>query len=82
MQAPPYIYNSTVQSPCQSSFLCDIIIKEVKSIMVMKEGTKSIYFRIPEQLKLQIEMEAVRQGRSVNNLLTYIVTEYLKNQKK
>lgn len=50
--------------------------------MVMKEGTKSIYFRIPEQLKLRIEMEAVRQGRSVNNLLRYIVEEYLKEQKK
>ena len=50
--------------------------------MVMKEGTKSIYFRIPEQLKLRIEMEAVRQGRSVNNLLKYIVEEYLKEQKK
>ena len=50
--------------------------------MVMKEGTKSIYFRIPEQLKLRIEMEAVKQGRSVNNLLKYIVEEYLKEQKK
>ena len=50
--------------------------------MVMKEGTKSIYFRIPEQLKLRIEMEAVRQGRSVNNLLKHIVEEYLKEQKK
>ena len=50
--------------------------------MVMKEGTKSIYFRLPEQLKLRIEMEAVKQGRSVNNLLTYIVEEYLKKQKK
>ena len=49
--------------------------------MVMKEGTKSIYFRIPEQLKLRIEMEAVRQGRSVNNLLKHIVEEYLKEQK-
>ena len=50
--------------------------------MVMKEGTQSIYFRIPKELKLQIEMEAVRQGRSVNNLLKYIVEEYLKNLKK
>lgn len=38
--------------------------------------------RVPEELKLRIEMEAVRQGRSVNNLLTYIVVEYLKNEKK
>lgn len=50
--------------------------------MVMKEGTQSIYLRVPKELKLQIEMEATRQGRSVNNLITYIVVEYLKNEKK
>ena len=50
--------------------------------MVMKEGTKTIIMRVPQELKLRIEMEAVQQGRSVNNLLTYIVTEYLKGQKK
>lgn len=50
--------------------------------MVMKDGTKTIVMRVPEELKLRIEMEAVRQGRSVNNLLKYIVEEYLKSQKK
>lgn len=50
--------------------------------MVMKEGTQTITFRIPQELKLQIEIEAVKQGRSVNNLLKQIVIEYLKNQKK
>ena len=50
--------------------------------MVMKEGTKTVIMRVPQELKLRIEMEAVRQGRSVNNLLSYIVTEYLKNEKK
>ena len=50
--------------------------------MVMRKGTKPILMRVPEELKLRIEMEAVRQGRSVNNLLTYIVVEYLKNEKK
>lgn len=50
--------------------------------MVMKEGIQPIYLRVPKELKLQIEMEAVRQGRSVNNLITYIVVEYLKNEKK
>jgi predicted HicB family RNase H-like nuclease len=48
----------------------------------MKEGTKTIIMRVPEELKLRIEIEAVRQGRSVNNLLKYIVEEYLKKQKK
>ena len=50
--------------------------------MVMKEGTQTITFRIPGELKLQIEIEASRQGRSVNNLLKFIVEEYLKGAKK
>ena len=49
--------------------------------MVMKEGTQTITFRIPGELKLQIEIEAAKQGRSVNNLLTQIVKEYLKAKK-
>lgn len=50
--------------------------------MAMKAGTQSITFRIPAELKLQIEIEAARQGRSVNNFLKQVVTEYLKNPKK
>lgn len=50
--------------------------------MVMKKGTQVITLRVSEEMKLRIEMEAVRQGRSVNNLLKYIVEEYLKEQKK
>ena len=50
--------------------------------MVMKEGTKTIIMRVPEELKLRIEMEALKQGRSVNNFLKYITEEYLRNEKK
>jgi predicted HicB family RNase H-like nuclease len=50
--------------------------------MVMREGTQTITFRIPGELKLQIEIEAAKQGRSVNNLLKQIVIEYLKTPKK
>ena len=50
--------------------------------MAMKEGTQTITFRIPPELKLRIEIEASRQGRSVNNFLKFIVEEYLKNPKK
>ena len=49
--------------------------------MAMREGTQTITFRIPGELKLQIEIEAAKQGRSVNNLLTQIVKEYLKAKK-
>ena len=50
--------------------------------MVMKEGTKTIIMRVPEELKLRIEMEAMKQGRSVNNFLRYITEEYLRGEKK
>ena len=50
--------------------------------MVMKKGTKTIIMRVPEELKLRIELEALKQGRSVNNFLKYITEEYLKTVKK
>lgn len=49
--------------------------------MVMKEGTQVITFRVEGQLKLALEIEAYKQGRSLNNLLTQIVKEYLKAKK-
>lgn len=48
----------------------------------MKEGTKTISFRVPEELKLQIEMRAFKENRSVNNFLQYVVKEYLENEKR
>lgn len=50
--------------------------------MVMKEGTKTLSLRIPGELKFEIEKEAVKQNRSVNNLITHIIKEYFKRQKK
>ena len=50
--------------------------------MTMKEGTQIITFRIPQELKLRIEIEAVKQNRSVNNLLKCIVEEYLQEEKR
>lgn len=50
--------------------------------MVMKEGTKTITFRLPEDLKLQIEMRAFKENRSVNNFLQHVVKEYLENEKR
>ena len=49
--------------------------------MVMKKGTQVITLRVSEETKLRIEMEATRQGRSVNNFLQYIIEEYLKGEK-
>ena len=43
----------------------------------MKEGTKTLSLRIADDLKLQLEIEAEKQNRSVNNLLNNIIKEYL-----
>ena len=72
-------------APCQQKF--DITLQFIYNIfevikMVMKEGTKAITFRVPEELKLQIEMQAFKENRSVNNFLQYVVKEYLEMQKK
>jgi hypothetical protein len=74
-----------VTAPCQQKF--DITLQFIYNIfevikMVMKEGTKAITFRVPEELKLQIEMQAFKENRSVNNFLQYVVKEYLETQKK
>lgn len=50
--------------------------------MVMKEGTKTLSLRIDGDLKFELEKEAVKQNRSVNNLLTYIIKQYFENEKK
>ena len=50
--------------------------------MVMKEGTKTLSLRIPGELKFEIEKEAVKQNRSVNNLLTHIIKQYFETEKK
>jgi predicted HicB family RNase H-like nuclease len=50
--------------------------------MVMKEGTKTLSLRIPGELKFEIEKEAVRQNRSVNNLISYILKIYLEDEKR
>ena len=50
--------------------------------MVMKEGTKTLSLRIPGELKFEIEKEAVRQNRSVNNLITHILKAYFEGEKK
>lgn len=50
--------------------------------MVMKEGTKTLSLRIPGELKFEIEKEAVRQNRSVNNLISHILKQYFESEKK
>ena len=48
--------------------------------MVMKEGTKSIIFRLPEDEKFQIELAAHAENRSVNNWILNVIRNHLKEQ--
>ena len=50
--------------------------------MVMKKGAKVITVRTSEQLKFQIELEANKQGRSVNNFLNFIIKDYIEKENK
>ena len=45
--------------------------------MVMKSGTKTITFRIPEEMYNTILVAAQKEERSVNNFITYAVKEYI-----
>lgn len=48
--------------------------------MVMKAGTKTITFRVSEDIYSQITKEAQNEERSINNFVTYVVKEYIKNK--
>ena len=50
--------------------------------MTMKPGTKTLSLRIDGELKFELEKEAVKQSRSVNNLLVHIIKQYFENEKK
>ena len=46
----------------------------------MKPGTKTITFRISEDVYNKIVKEAQNEERSMNNFITYVVKEYIKNK--
>lgn len=48
--------------------------------MAMKSGTKTITFRISEDMYNAIAKEAQSEERSINNFITYVVKEYIKNK--
>ena len=85
VQSLPWIYNSTLMSPCQQQF--DITLQFLYNIfevihMTMKPGTKTLSLRIDGELKFELEKEAVKQSRSVNNLLVHIIKQYFENEKR
>jgi predicted HicB family RNase H-like nuclease len=85
VQSLPWIYNSTLMSLCQQKF--DITLQFIYNIfeviyMAMKPGTKTLSLRIDGELKFELEKEAVKQSRSVNNLLVHIIKQYFESEKK
>ena len=48
--------------------------------MVMKEGTKVITVRLPEEDKLRVEIQAHKENRSVNNFIVSVLKQYLEEQ--
>ena len=48
----------------------------------MKAGTRTLSLRIDEATKLRLEMIALQQGRSVNNLLNFIIKDFIEENEK
>lgn len=48
--------------------------------MAMKPGTKTITFRVSEELYSKMVDAAKNEERSINNFITYAVKEYIENK--
>jgi predicted HicB family RNase H-like nuclease len=47
-----------------------------------KESTETLTLRIPTSVKLQIEMAAHKDGRTINSWVNKIIREYFESEKK
>ena len=50
--------------------------------MKTKESTETLTLRIPTSVKLQIEMAAHKDGRTINSWVNKILREYFEDVKK
>lgn len=50
--------------------------------MKTKESTETLTLRVPTSVKLQIEMAANKDGRTINSWVNKILKEYLQDVKK
>ena len=50
--------------------------------MKTKESTETLTLRIPTSVKLQIEMAAHKDGRTINSWVNKILREYFEDAKK
>ena len=59
----------------------DIIIYKEVEMLKKKEPTETLTLRIPQSLKLQIEMAANKDGRTINSWVNKIMREYFETEK-
>ena len=50
--------------------------------MKTKESTETLTLRVPTNVKLQIEMAAHKDGRTINSWVNKILKEYFEDEKK
>lgn len=50
--------------------------------MKTKESTETLTLRVPTSIKLQIEIVAHKDGRTINSWVNKILKEHLVNEKK
>ena len=50
--------------------------------MKTKESTETLTLRVPTSVKLQIEMAAHKDGRTINSWVNKIFKEYFEGEKK
>ena len=50
--------------------------------MLKKEPTETLTLRVPQSLKLQIEMAANKDGRTINSWVNKVMREYFETEKK
>ena len=49
--------------------------------MKKKESTETLTLRVPQSLKLQIEMAANKDGRTINSWVNKVMREYFETEK-
>ena len=50
--------------------------------MKTKESTETLTLRVPTSIKLQIEMAAHKDGRTINSWVNRVIREHFENEKK
>ena len=50
--------------------------------MKTKESTETLTLRVPTSVKLQIEMAAHKDGRTINSWVNKVIREYFETEKK